>query len=120
MEPVGGIINIQIDGVNHRSKGEWTYGLGVPKKEAVVGTDGVHGYKTSAQVAFIEGELTDSRALDHIELAEISNATVTLQLANGKVVVLREAWQAGDAAGHTEEGNIDVRFESAGRAEVIK
>lgn len=120
MERIGGIINVQIDGVNYRAKGEWSYGLGVPKKEAVVGTDGVHGFKETPQVAYIEGEVTDSRDLDHIALASIANATVTLQHGNGKVIVIREAWQAGDAIGHTEEGNIDVRFESAGRAEVIK
>ena len=119
MDRLGGIINLQIDGENYRAKGEFTYGLGIPKKEAVVGTDGVHGFKETPQVAFCEGEVTDSRELDHIGLASLSNVTVTLELGNGKVIVLREAWQAGDASGHTEEGNIDVRFESAGRAEEI-
>lgn len=120
MQRVGGTINLQIDGENYRAKGEFTYGLGVPKKEAVVGVDGIHGYKETHQVAFCEGEVTDSRELNHINLASLSGVTVTLELGNGKVIVWREAWQAGDASGHTEEGNIDVRFESAGRAEEIR
>jgi hypothetical protein len=45
-------------------------------------------------------------------LVNTSNATVTLELANGKVVVAREAWYAGDGTVQTEEGNIAVRFEA--------
>ncbi|PCJ55875.1 MAG: phage tail protein [Planctomycetota bacterium] len=120
MEPIGGIINVQIDGVNLRARGEWTYGLGIPKNEAVEDINGIRGFKNSAQVAFVEGEITDAREFDHISFASITDATITLKLANGKVLVWREAWHAGESVGNTGEGTIGCRFESAGRAEVIK
>ena len=115
---VGGIIQFQIDGEVQQAKGSFTYGLGIPKREAVVGSDVVHGYKETPVVAFIEGEITDSQTTNLRSLASITGATVTLDLANGKMVVLRSAWYAGDAIGNTDEGNIDVRFEGSGAEEV--
>lgn len=115
---VGGIIQFQVNGEVYQAKGSFTYGLGTPKREAIVGSDVVHGYKETPVVSFIEGEITDSQTTDLKSLASITGATVTLDLANGKMVVLRSAWYAGDAIGNTDEGNIDVRFEGSGAEEV--
>ena len=114
----GGIIQVQINGEVHDAKGNWTYNLGRPMREAIIGADGVHGFKETPQVAFIEGEITDRGALDLSKLVVIEDATVTLTLANGKVVVLREAWWAGEGTGNSEEANIAARFEGKGAEEV--
>jgi len=42
---------------------------------------------------------------------------VTLQVANGKTIVLRNAWFAGEGTVQTEEGNIAVRFEGLSATE---
>jgi hypothetical protein len=76
-----------------------------------VGADAVHGYKEVPQVPFIEGKITDSSDLDLAELCDVVDATVTLELANGKVIVLRDAWYAGEGTVDTDEGEIGVRFE---------
>lgn len=120
MERVAGIILFKVNGDLHRAKGDFTYNLGIPKREAVVGSDGVHGFKDVPQVALIEGEITDSLGLDLAALAVAQDATVTLELANGKVISLRDSWFAGDGTGNTGEGNIAVRFESSGQGEEIK
>ena len=39
---VGGILEVKIDGTLFSAKGEFTYNLGTPKREAVVGADSVH------------------------------------------------------------------------------
>jgi len=57
MERVGGIIRFSIDGVQYRAKGNFSYMIGNPKREAVVGSDGVHGYKETPQALFIEGTI---------------------------------------------------------------
>lgn len=114
----GGIIQVQVDGVIQDAKGNFTYNLGQPKREAIVGSDRVHGYKEMPQVPFIEGEITDRSTLDLAALANTTNATVTLQLANGKVISLRSAWYAGDGTGNSEEGNIAVRFEGLSAQEI--
>lgn len=114
----GGIIQVQAGGVIYDAKGNFTYNLGREKREAIVGTDGVHGYKATPQPAFIEGEFTDRGNLDLSALTLLEDATVTLSLANGKVIVLRDAWHAGEGTGNTDEGNIPVRFEAKSGEEI--
>jgi predicted heme/steroid binding protein len=113
-----GIIQIAANGVVYDAKGSFSYNLGRPMREAVVGSDTVHGFKETPQVAFIEGEFTDRSDLDLDALVKLENATVTLELANGKTIALTEAWYAGEGTGNTEEGNIGVRFESNNADEV--
>lgn len=114
----GGIIFVKIDGAIQDAKGNFTYNLGSPMREAIVGADKVHGYKETPQVPFIEGEITDRVDLDLAALTKIKDATITLELANGKVITLREAWFAGEGTGNTEEGNIAVRFEGIQAEEI--
>lgn len=113
-----GILFIKVDGALYDAKGNFTYNLGKPKREAIVGADATHGFKEMPQVAFVEGEFTDSAQLDLDKLLKIDGATVTLELANGKVAVFREAWFAGEGNVQTEEGNIAVRFEAKSAEEV--
>lgn len=117
-ERVGGIIFLKANGEQFRVKGGFTYDLGQPKRDAVMGHDGPHGYKEVPKVPYIEGEITDGQDVDQEQLQNITDATITLELANGKVVALREGWYAGDGTTGTEEGNTSVRFEGM-RAEEI-
>jgi hypothetical protein len=114
----GGIIQFQAGGVLYDAKGNFTYNLGREKREAIVGADGVHGYKAMPQPAFIEGEITDRGNLDLAALALLEDATVTLNLANGKVIVLRDAWFAAEGTGNTDEGNVGIRFEAKSGEEI--
>ena len=115
---VGGILEVKIDGTLFSAKGEFTYNLGTPKREAVVGADSVHGFKEMPQVAYCEGAFTDNDQLDLQKLTEVRDATVTLRLANGKTIVIREAFYAADGKVGTEEGEIEVRFEGVRGEEV--
>jgi hypothetical protein len=112
------MIQVQVDGGVLDAKGSWSYNLGRAMRETIIGADGVHGFKETPQAAFIEGEITDRTTLDLADLVTIEGATVTLSLANGKVIALRDAWFAGEGTGNSEEGNIAVRFEGAGAEEV--
>jgi hypothetical protein len=113
-----GIIALQVNGEVLDAKGNFSYGLGNPQRTAIIGADRVHGFTETPQAAFIEGEITDRGTLDLAALTATVAATVTLALANGKVVVLRQAWFAADGVGNTEEANIAVRFEGAGAEEI--
>jgi len=114
----GGIIFIKINGVQMDAKGNFTYNLGRGKRDAIVGSDGVHGFKEMPQVPFIEGEITDKNSLALDALLATQDATITLELANEKVIVLRKAWYAGEGTGNTEEGNVAVRFEGLSGEEI--
>lgn len=114
----GGIIAVQVDGSVIEAKGSWSYNLGRPERESIIGADGLHGYKEVPRPAFIEGEITDRSDLDVAQLSQVNGVTVTLTLANGKVVILRDAFAAGEWSGSTEEGAITARFEGADAEEV--
>ena len=88
----GGAIFFQVDGVTYDAKGSFSYNLGRAKRDAIVGADRVHGYKEMPQVPFLEGEITDRGNLDLSALLHSTDVPVTLELANGKVFVLRNAW----------------------------
>lgn len=113
-----GILYLKINGTLMDAKGNFTYNLGRGKREAIIGATKVTGYKEMPQAAFIEGELTDSRNLDLNALLNLDDATATVELANGKVIVLRNAWYAGEGNVQTEEGNIQFRVEAERGEEV--
>jgi hypothetical protein len=107
----GGKILFKIDGARYAAKGNFTYNLGADKKEGIVGADAVHGYKAMPQVPYIEGAITDRGDLSLRQILDLDDATVTLELANGKTVVLSNAWYAGDGNATTEEGEFEIRLE---------
>lgn len=113
-----GKIFFKIDGVRHDAKGDFTYNLGADKKEAIVGADTVHGYKSMPQAPLIEGAITDRGDLSLTDILELDDATITLELANGKTIVLSSAWYAGDGNVTTEEAEIEVRFEGLRAQEI--
>lgn len=113
-----GLIEVKANGTLYDAKGNFTYNLGRPKRDAIVGADRVHGYKETPQVSYIEGEITDSSTLDLDALVKLDGATVTLSLNNGKVIELRSAWYAAEGNVQTEEANIQVRFEAVDAEEV--
>lgn len=106
-----GVLFVKVNGRQYDAKGNFSYNLGRPKRTGMVGHDGMHGYKELPQIPYAEGEITDSRTLDLAALADIVDATVTLELANGKVFTLRDAYYAADGDVGTEEANVQVRFE---------
>lgn len=113
-----GIVYLKVNGEIQDAKGNFNYNLGKPKREAIVGADTVHGYKETPQVAFIEGEITDRGTLDLEALVTMDDATITLELSNGKVVVLHQAWFAGEGTVGSEEANIAVRWEGKSGEEI--
>lgn len=117
-QKTAGLIQLQVNGQVYSAKGEFTYNLGLPLREPIIGSDGVHGFKETPQVPFIEGEITDRGDVDVKALAQMEDATVTLQLANGKLIVLNEGWYAGEGTASTGEGNVGFRFEGETAEEI--
>lgn len=113
-----GTIYLAIDGERYDAKGNFSYDLGLPKRDAIVGADGVHGYTEKPKPAYIEGEITDRANLPLKKLLTADGVTTTLVLGNGKTIVLKNSWYAGDGKGQTEEANISFRMEAASGEEV--
>ena len=115
---VAGFISLAVNGVIQQAKGSFTYNIGKVKREAIVGADRVHGFKAMPQVPFIDGEITDRQDLDVEALMDLDEVTITLSLANGKTILLEDAWYAADGDIATEEANIQFRFEGLSAEEV--
>ena len=116
---VAGIFNFQIDGVLRNAKGSFTYNLGQPKREMVIGADRVHGYKETVQAPSLEGEITDSPDINlESEILNRVDGTATLELANGKSILFRGLLYTGDGNVGTEDANIQIMF-SADSAEEV-
>ena len=113
-----GLIQLQTQGVIQDARGSFSYNLGQVKRDTIVGADTVHGYKEVPQAPFIEGSITDRGTLDLAALATGTQLTITLALANGKTIVLRNAWFAGEGTASTEEAEIPVRWEGQSANEV--
>jgi len=113
-----GKIHFKVNGTTFRAKGEFTYNLGADKLTMISGVDGVHGPKSETVIPFIEGTITDGDDLDVKAMAQTQDATVTLELANGKVISLRGACFAADMDISTSEGEIPVRFEGLSAEEI--
>lgn len=116
---IAGVIEFNINGRRRQAKGEFTYNLGALKRESIIGADEVHGFKETVQPAFIEGSITDEETLDiKNDLLNLTNDTISLKLNNNKRVVLRNAYYTADGSVTSEEGEIEVRFESQGAEEI--
>lgn len=115
-----GIIFVKVDGALVEAKGNFSYNLGYPQKETMAGASGIQGYKETEQEAFIEGEITDSQELDFASLVQGDELTVTLELNNGKTIVLNNAWFSADGTGNTEEANLAVKWSSSQRADEMR
>lgn len=115
---ISGIISVTANNQAYDAKGDFVYNIGSPKRDTIIGSDGVHGFKETPQVPYIEGEFTDRGSLSLVDLTTLENATIKIGLSNGKIFVLSEAWFASEGEVSTGEGNIKVRFEGKSAQEV--
>lgn len=116
---IAGLFNFKINGEVFYVKGNVSYSPGGVKREAKMASNGqVIGYTETPQAPYMELEITDRSDLDLVKLFNLEGATVSGELCNGKVIVLREAWYAGDSKVETQDANISCKFEGMSFDEV--
>lgn len=108
---IAGTIFVRVDGKMLWARGGWKVNYAKLTREGVVGQDRVHGYTEKPAIPSVEGEVTDRGELSLEKLAQIENATVTVELVNGKTYVLSEAWLVSELSIETEDGKFSVKFE---------
>lgn len=105
-----GKFNLRVDGALMEAYGNFTYGPSFDQAEEIPGIGRLNGFKETYKPGFIEGEITDNISLDLTALVNTRDATVTLELRNGKTFTLQEASYTGDGTVQTENANIKVKF----------
>ena len=117
--PRGGTAFLTVDGRQYDLRGNWTVSTDAFEREGIAGQDTVHGFLERPRVPFMSGDITDGEGLSLVELQNIRNATVTLQLNNGKSYVLRNAWTAEARELNTNDAQMSVRFEGMRGEEIL-
>lgn len=110
---IAGTCYVSADGQRLALVGEFTYRPSNPVREAKMGADGFHGYKEKPMQGQIRAKLRDGNTLSVQALGQMTNITVVAELANGKTVVGRNMFVAGDAppSADAEEGEIEIVWE---------
>jgi len=108
---IAGVAYIKWDGRQLAARGKFKSNILPTKREGIAGQDGVHGYKEMPRVPVIQGDVDYVEGCSIEELHKITDSTITLELANGAVHVLRNAWFSDESEVDTEEGSFPVKFE---------
>ena len=108
---IAGIAFLKVDGAIYPLRGNFTVSPSALERAGISGQDFVHGFSEMPRVPYIEGDvsLVPDLSMDSVE--EVVNATVTAELANGRVYILREAWCRSALELNTREGQTRIRFE---------
>ena len=107
---IAGVVEVTYNGKVLKVVGSVSYNLGQRLREGLVGADGVHGYKESFQIPFLEGEGRIVSGQSIKELLNVTQATVICKLATGKQIMIGGAWFEGEGTGSSEEGTIPFKF----------
>lgn len=76
--------------------GEFSYRVTQMNVETLKGMDGIHGPKGSPEPGMIKAKLRDRADVSMSDVANAINDTIVVELANGKTVVGRNMWRAGE------------------------
>lgn len=116
---VAGVAFLKANGQQYPLRGNLTVSPSRSERTGIAGQDGVHGFSEMPRVPFISGDVTLDPALSMEALYATRDATITAELANGKVYVLRSAWYAGPQDLNAAEGMVNVRFEGLDCDELV-
>jgi hypothetical protein len=117
--PVAGTAYCKVDGAQLALKGSFTVSPSAVDRTGIAGQDGVHGYQELPRVPFIEGDISTLPGVSVEDLEQITDATVTAELLNGSVYVLRSAWCKSAFEINTHDGQYRVRFEGVSCDEIL-
>ncbi len=116
---LGGYVTLKYNGRGLHCEGEFKYGGIGRLRTAQRGTNYVVGYTAEPQVPFIEGNIyLKDVTLD--DIIKIKDATITLELENGKIFTLYNAWTVNDKGGEvsTKDSKTPIKFEGIRGMEV--
>jgi hypothetical protein len=116
---IAGVAYIFVDGQQYPLRGDLKVSVDTLEREGVAGQDGVHGFTEKPRVPWIEGAISDLGGLSLVALQQMEDVTVTAELANGKVYVLRNAWTSAAREFDAAEGQATVRFEGMSAEEMM-
>jgi hypothetical protein len=89
------------------------------ERTGIAGQDAVHGYSELPVVPYIAGDVSTLEGTSVENIDAVTDATITVEMANGSVFVLRRAWRAERSTVNTRDGQFHVRFEGLSCDELV-
>jgi hypothetical protein len=106
----GGIALFKVNGAQLALRGSAVIMPQTTKRTAITNQDGTVVFTVTPVAPGFKMNLSDSTSVSTAALAGIADATLQLQLTNGKTYSLTNASQTGDMEHNTEDGSISVEF----------
>src|ERR1043166_329387 len=116
---IGGTIIFRRNGAQYSARGSFKYSPFLFEKTGVAGQDEPHGFTEKPRLPSIEGDISDIGAVSVSDLQNADDAVWTLELANGKVIVLTGGWVSGSPDVETEDGKFSIKLEGMFVQEII-
>ena len=106
--PIGGTAFLKVDGHQYALRGNLTISGDASEREGIAGMDGVHGFVERPRVPQISADLSFTDGLSVTQLRAQTAVTVTAELSNGRVFVLRDAWTSEPIEVNAADGQLSV------------
>ncbi len=115
---LAGTAYLAVDGLTYMLAGEFEYSPSTRSRESLIGMDGVHGYSEKPITGHISGTLRDSGGLSVASLNQMTNVTVTVELANGKTILGANMWTVESQTAKATDATIEVKWEGRSVTEI--
>lgn len=108
---LAGIAYIYVDGQSYMLAADAAYSVSRVKRESLSGQSGVQGYSETPIPGSISGTFRDAGSLTVAKFNAMTNVTVMLELANGKMITGRNMWTVDSQEVKSAEATFEVKFE---------
>lgn len=105
-----GTAYFRINSVQYAIAGDMRVNALREKRSPLIGLDGNVVPQVEFQSPMVECSVKDNASVDLIALSQMEGVTVTVEMANGTVWELSNAFYSGDGELDAREGNFQVRF----------
>jgi hypothetical protein len=118
---IAGIGTLTVDGNQMALRSNLQVMPDAAEREGLAGMDGVHGYRETPKVPFIECDISLSSLSAVTDLLEtvIGASTVVAEFADGRTFQLNQAWYRGNSEVSGTDGLWRARFEGISCTEIL-
>ncbi|MEZ2293096.1 phage tail tube protein [Variovorax sp. RCC_210] len=107
---VAGVCYVKVDGAQLEVKGGLECPINNRKREAIVASAGVAGFKETTVVPYVKLTAIFTADFPKEKISAATDMTITAEYANGEVYTLSDAFLANESAAKGEEGEIELEF----------
>lgn len=107
---LAGTCFIKVDGEQIEISGGVEAPLNDKKREPVVGSSAVAGYKETVITPYVKLTAILVPGFPRDKISSADDMSITVEFANGDVYTLANAWLASESAHKGDDGTVDLEF----------